>query len=71
MIAVVYRDAPILGVIAGHSASEDARKRADVPAIPINRARSCHENRDGRDKPGHDYAWGTGGNSFLSGRIAI
>jgi hypothetical protein len=24
-----------LGVIAGHSASEDARKRAGVPAIPI------------------------------------
>jgi hypothetical protein len=25
-----------------------------VPGIPIRKARHCHMNRDGRDKPGHD-----------------
>ena len=25
-----------------------------VPVISLGRARPCHSNRDGRDKPGHD-----------------
>jgi hypothetical protein len=34
-----------------------------VPAIPILDARSCHVDRDGRDKPGHD-----GGEFSASGK---
>src|SRR5262249_40769343 len=35
-----------------HSASEDARKRADVAGIHVFRAEK--QDVDGRDKPGHD-----------------
>jgi hypothetical protein len=40
-------------VIAGHSASEDARERADDPAI--HRAKEfLQEKMDARVKPAHD-----------------
>jgi hypothetical protein len=42
-------------VIAGHSASEDARGRASDPAIHPFR-----KKMDARVKPGHDKVKGTG-----------
>ena len=41
-------------VIAGHSASEDARGRADAPAVHPFR-----KKMDARVKPGHDMVKGT------------
>jgi len=43
---------PVWVVMAGHSASEDARERAYAPAIPIEMVRP--KDRDARDKPAHD-----------------
>ena len=41
--------------MAGHSRPKDGvASLVYVPAISIPGALHCHENRDGRDKPGHD-----------------